>query len=103
MIHFVQLMLQFRCFCLGGAFSARRVLLSGSVFRGTAIRDFEAECVGDVYLGSDERSDMLCLPVCRFFSENQEYYVEYKNVDNLCYMFYSNIIENFNEVLKSRI
>lgn len=27
----------------------------------------------------------------RFFSENQEYYVEYKNVDNLCYLFYSNM------------
>lgn len=27
----------------------------------------------------------------RFFSENQEYYVEYKNTDNLCYLFYSNM------------
>lgn len=27
----------------------------------------------------------------RFFSENQEYYVEYKNADNLCYLFYSNM------------
>ena len=48
---------------------------------------------------------VICF-ACRcadFHSENQEYYVEYKNVDNLCYMFYSNIIENFNEVLKSRI
>lgn len=27
----------------------------------------------------------------RFFSENQEYYVEYKNVDNLSYLFYSNM------------
>ena len=27
----------------------------------------------------------------RFFSENKEYYVEYKNVDNLCYLFYSNM------------
>lgn len=27
----------------------------------------------------------------RFFSENQEYYVEYKNEDNLCYLFYSNM------------
>ena len=27
----------------------------------------------------------------RFFSGNQEYYVEYKNTDNLCYLFYSNM------------
>lgn len=27
----------------------------------------------------------------RFFSDNQEYYVEYNNVDNLCYLFYSNM------------
>lgn len=27
----------------------------------------------------------------RFFSENQEYYVEYKNTDDLCYLFYSNM------------
>ena len=27
----------------------------------------------------------------RFFSDNQEYYVEYNNVDNLCYLFYNNI------------
>lgn len=27
----------------------------------------------------------------RFFSENQEYYVEYKNEDNLSYLFYSNM------------
>lgn len=27
----------------------------------------------------------------RFFSDNQEYYVEYDNSDNLCYLFYSNM------------
>lgn len=26
-----------------------------------------------------------------FFSDNQEYYVEYNNVDNLCYLFYNNM------------
>ncbi len=27
----------------------------------------------------------------RFFSDNQEYYVEYNNLDNMCYLFYSNM------------
>ena len=27
---------------------------------GTAIRDFEVESVGDVYLSTDKRGDMLC-------------------------------------------
>ena len=27
----------------------------------------------------------------RFFSDNQEYYVEYNNSDNLCYLFYCNM------------
>lgn len=39
----------------------RCVLLPGGVFRGTAIRDFEAESVGDVNLSTDKRGDMLCL------------------------------------------
>ena len=39
----------------------RCVLLPGGVFRGTAIRDFEAESVSDVNLSTDKRGDMLCL------------------------------------------
>ena len=39
----------------------RCVLLPGGVFRGTAIRDFEAESVGDVNLSTYKRGDMLCL------------------------------------------
>lgn len=39
----------------------RRVLLSGGVFRSTAIGDFEAEGVGNIYLSSDKRGDMFCL------------------------------------------
>ena len=39
----------------------RCILLPGGVFRGTAIRDFEAESVGDVNLSTDKRSDILCL------------------------------------------
>ena len=39
----------------------RRVLLTGGLFRGTAIRDFEAESIGDVNLSIDIRGDMLCL------------------------------------------
>ena len=39
----------------------RYILLPGGVFRDTAIRDFEAESVGDVNLSTDELGDMLCL------------------------------------------
>ena len=39
----------------------RCVLLTGGVFRGTAIRDFEAESIGDVNLSIDKRGDMLYL------------------------------------------
>ena len=46
--HFVQLMLQLRSFWHRWAASMRCVLLPGGVFRGTAIRDFEAESVSGV-------------------------------------------------------
>ena len=39
----------------------RCVLLPGGAYRGTSIRDFEAENVGDVNLSIDKRGDMLCL------------------------------------------
>ena len=54
-------MLQLRSFRLSWATSMRCVLLPGGVFRGTAIRDFEAESVGDVNLSTDKRGDMLCI------------------------------------------
>ena len=38
----------------------RRIFLPRGVFRGAAIGDFEAEGVGDVYLGSDERGYVFC-------------------------------------------
>ena len=41
--------------------SVRCVLLSGGVFRSAVIRDFEAEGVGNIYLGSYKRGDMFCL------------------------------------------
>ena len=54
-------MLQLLSFRLSWAATMRCVLLPGGVFRGTAIRDFEAESVGDVNLSTDKRGDMLCL------------------------------------------
>ena len=54
-------MLQHRNFRLRWAASMRCILPPGGVFRGTAIRDFEAESVGDVNLSTDKRGDMLCL------------------------------------------
>ena len=53
-------MLQLRSFRLSWAASMRCVLLSGGVFMGTAIRDFEVKSVDDVYLSTDKRGDMLC-------------------------------------------
>ena len=54
-------MLQLRCFRLGWAASMRCVLLPGGVFRGIAIRDYEAESVDDVNLSTYKRGNMLCL------------------------------------------
>ena len=56
-------MLQLRSFRPSRAASMRCVLLPGGVFWGTAIRDFEAESIGDVNLSTDKRGDMLCLSV----------------------------------------
>ena len=57
---FVQLMFQLRCLWLSRSSTMRRIFLPRGVFRGAAIGDFEAEGVGDVYLGSDEWGYVFC-------------------------------------------
>lgn len=62
-------MLQLCGFRLSRASSVRRILLSGGVFRSAAIRNFEAEGVGNIYLSSDKRGDMFCL-ACVFHTSD---------------------------------